>query len=54
VPEGLPNIVGDAPDDGQLVDLLRDIAPGEAVRRRVLVINPIDLFGFDRLDDVNE
>lgn len=49
-----PNIVGDAPDDGQLVDLLTDIAPGEAVLRRVLVLNPIDLFGFDRLDDVNE
>jgi hypothetical protein len=37
-----PNIVGDAPDDGQLVDLLTDIAPGEEVLRQVLVLNPID------------
>jgi 2-pyrone-4,6-dicarboxylate lactonase len=41
-----PNIVGDAPDDGQLVDLLTEIAPDEAVRHRLLVSNPMELFGF--------
>jgi 2-pyrone-4,6-dicarboxylate lactonase len=46
-----PNIAGDAPDDGQLVDLLADIAPGPEALRRLLVLNPIELFGFDRLDE---
>jgi 2-pyrone-4,6-dicarboxylate lactonase len=46
-----PNIAGDAPDDGQLVDLLADIAPGEAALRRLLVLNPAELFGFDRPGD---
>jgi 2-pyrone-4,6-dicarboxylate lactonase len=41
-----PNIVGDAPDDGQLVDLLTEVAPDEAVRHRLLVSNPMELFGF--------
>jgi 2-pyrone-4,6-dicarboxylate lactonase len=41
-----PNIVGDAPDDGQLVDLLTQIAPDQAVRHRLLVTNPAELFGF--------
>jgi 2-pyrone-4,6-dicarboxylate lactonase len=42
-----PNIAGPAPDDGQLVDLLADLAPGEAALRRLLVRNPCELFGFD-------
>jgi 2-pyrone-4,6-dicarboxylate lactonase len=46
-----PNIIGDAPDDGLLVDLLADIAPGEPARRRLLVLNPTELFGFGRLDE---
>jgi predicted TIM-barrel fold metal-dependent hydrolase len=46
-----PNIIGDAPDDGLLVDLLADIAPGEPARHRLLVLNPAELFGFDRLDE---
>jgi 2-pyrone-4,6-dicarboxylate lactonase len=41
-----PNITGDAPDDGMLVDLLNEIAPDESVRYRLLVGNPIELFGF--------
>lgn len=34
------------PDDGALVDLLADWAPDEAVRRRILVDNPAELYGF--------
>ena len=41
-----PNIAGEAPDDGQLVDLLAEIAPDESVRHRLMVDNPIQLFGF--------
>jgi predicted TIM-barrel fold metal-dependent hydrolase len=46
-----PNIAGAAPDDGQLVDLLADLAPGETARHRLLVRNPIELFGFDEVDE---
>jgi 2-pyrone-4,6-dicarboxylate lactonase len=41
-----PNIIGAAPDDGLLVDLLSLIAPGEAALRRMLVQNPEEFFGF--------
>ena len=41
-----PNITGLAPDDGLLVDLLASIAPGEPERRRMLVQNPAEFFGF--------
>jgi 2-pyrone-4,6-dicarboxylate lactonase len=41
-----PNITGPAPDDGLLVDLLASIAPGEPERRRMLVQNPAEFFGF--------
>ncbi len=34
------------PDDALLLDLLADWAPNEATRRRILVENPADLFGF--------
>jgi 2-pyrone-4,6-dicarboxylate lactonase len=34
------------PNDGDLVDLIADIAPDEKVRRRMLVDNPAKLFGF--------
>ena len=34
------------PDDGALLGLLADWAPDEATRRRILVDNPVDLYGF--------
>jgi D-galactarolactone isomerase len=34
------------PDDADLLDLLLDWAPEEAVRRRILVDNPLALYGF--------
>jgi predicted TIM-barrel fold metal-dependent hydrolase len=40
------NIVGDAPDDGLLVDLIEQIAPTEMLRHRLLVTNPAEFFGF--------
>ncbi len=36
----------DKPDDAQLLDLLADWAPSEAVRRRILVGNPALLYGY--------
>ena len=36
----------DMPNDGQLVDSIAEIAPAEATRRRMLVDNPAELFGF--------
>jgi len=36
------------PDDARLFDLLSVWAPDEATRRRILVENPIALYGFDR------
>jgi len=42
-----PNIDGDAPDDGLLVDLLEQIAPTEELRRLLLVANPTALYDFD-------
>ncbi|MGJ4942881.1 amidohydrolase family protein [Bradyrhizobium sp. HKCCYLS1011] len=41
------NISGPMPDDVALVDLLAEIAPSDALRRRLLVDNPAELFGFD-------
>jgi 2-pyrone-4,6-dicarboxylate lactonase len=41
-----PNITGPAPDDGLLVDLLADIAPGSEQLRRLLVQNPAEFFDF--------
>ena len=35
-----------APSDADLHALLRDWAPGEATRRRILVDNPTELYGF--------
>jgi predicted TIM-barrel fold metal-dependent hydrolase len=42
------NLHAAMPDDGDLVDLITDIVPDEANRRRLLVDNPAELFGFDR------
>lgn len=41
-----PSLAKWMPDDGQLLDLLGEWAPGEAERRRVLVENPARLYGF--------
>ena len=41
-----PNIDAHMPNDGQLVDSIAEIAPAEATRRRMLVDNPAELFGF--------
>ncbi|MGW3653472.1 amidohydrolase family protein [Streptomyces sp. NPDC000878] len=40
------NIVGDAPDDGLLVDLVERIAPDPAHLRRLMVDNPAELYDF--------
>lgn len=39
-----PNIHGPMPDDGELADLIADIAPTEEARRKLLVDNPDALF----------
>jgi predicted TIM-barrel fold metal-dependent hydrolase len=41
------NLHAAMPDDGDLVDLIADIVPDEANRRRLLVDNPAELFGFE-------
>jgi D-galactarolactone isomerase len=41
-----PTQRGTKPDDALLLDLLVDWAPDESVRRRILVENPAQLFGF--------
>jgi predicted TIM-barrel fold metal-dependent hydrolase len=41
-----PNIDGAMPDDGELLDLLSDWAPTEALRHKILVENPAALYGF--------
>ncbi|MCP3474000.1 amidohydrolase family protein [Bradyrhizobium sp. CCGUVB1N3] len=46
------NISGPMPDDAALVDLIAEIAPSTALRQRLLVDNPIELFGFGPSDDV--
>ncbi|NLU76142.1 amidohydrolase family protein [Streptomyces sp. HNM0575] len=41
-----PNTHGFMPDDGDLTDLLAEIAPGAGDLRRLLVDNPVACFGF--------
>ncbi|NKQ54872.1 amidohydrolase family protein [Amycolatopsis sp. K13G38] len=41
-----PNTHGFMPNDGDLVNALAEIAPGEAALRRLLVTNPARCFGF--------
>jgi 2-pyrone-4,6-dicarboxylate lactonase len=41
------NIGGPMPEDAALVDLIAEIAPTEALRQRLLVDNPADIFGFN-------
>jgi D-galactarolactone isomerase len=45
-PHALAEKIG-YPNDAALLDLLLDWAPGEAVRRRILVDNPAELYGFN-------
>jgi len=45
-PHALAEKVG-YPDDAALLDLLLDWAPDEAVRRKILVDNPAQLYGFN-------
>jgi predicted TIM-barrel fold metal-dependent hydrolase len=42
-----PNIAGDMPNDGDLVDLLAEAIEDEALRRRILVDNPTRLYWGD-------
>lgn len=42
-----PDVAGDMPDDGQLLDLLSGWAPDTAIRHSILVDNPARLYGFD-------
>lgn len=39
-----PHHKGPVPDDGQLVDIIAEIAPSEAARRRLMVDNPVHLY----------
>jgi D-galactarolactone isomerase len=39
---------GAMPDDARLLDLLLEWAPDEDIRKRILVANPAELYGFDR------
>jgi len=44
-----PNIKGFMPNDGEMVDLIPEIATSEATRQMMLVDNPEKLFGFKPL-----
>jgi 2-pyrone-4,6-dicarboxylate lactonase len=46
-----PNTHGFMPNDGDLVDLLEDIAPGQAALHRLLVANPSECFDFPDVAD---
>lgn len=41
-----PNHQGPIPDDGELVDLIAEVAPGETLRQALLVDNPQRLYRF--------
>jgi 2-pyrone-4,6-dicarboxylate lactonase len=41
-----PNVAGDMPDDGELVDAFFTACPDPQVRQQILVDNPARLFGF--------
>ena len=42
-----PNISGDMPNDGDLVDLMALVAPDETLRQKILVDNPHRLYEFE-------
>ncbi|GGC07842.1 2-pyrone-4,6-dicarboxylate hydrolase [Novosphingobium endophyticum] len=39
-----PNMQGNVPDDGHLVDMISRIAPTDALQRRLLITNPMQLY----------
>ena len=39
-----PHHKGPVPDDGQLVDIITEMAPSEAARRKLMVDNPVHLY----------
>lgn len=41
-----PNVAGEMPDDGELVDAFFEACPDQALQRQVLVENPARLYGF--------
>jgi 2-pyrone-4,6-dicarboxylate lactonase len=41
-----PNVAGDMPDDGELVDSFFEACPDPLIRNKVLVDNPAKLYGF--------
>jgi predicted TIM-barrel fold metal-dependent hydrolase len=43
-----PNIVGQMPNDGELVDMLESYAPDKITREKIIVENPAELYGFDK------
>jgi predicted TIM-barrel fold metal-dependent hydrolase len=46
-----PNIKNVMPNDGELVDLIPEIATSEATRQKMLVSNPEEFFGFKPLSN---
>ncbi|OZI44864.1 amidohydrolase [Bordetella genomosp. 5] len=42
-----PNVRGDMPDDGEVVDALFEAVPDAGLRQSILVDNPARLYGFD-------
>ncbi|MEM5385136.1 amidohydrolase family protein [Paraburkholderia phymatum] len=42
-----PNLEGTVPDDGELLDALMRWAPSTQAQQRILVDNPVTLYGFD-------
>jgi 2-pyrone-4,6-dicarboxylate lactonase len=45
-----PNFRADPPDDGILVDLLKDICPDQSALERLLVTNPARLYNFEEAE----
>ena len=43
-----PNIVGQMPNDGELVNMLEAYAPEKITREKIIVDNPSELYGFDK------
>jgi predicted TIM-barrel fold metal-dependent hydrolase len=42
-----PNVRGEMPDDGELVDILTEVCPDRSEQERILVSNPHTLYRFD-------
>jgi predicted TIM-barrel fold metal-dependent hydrolase len=41
-----PNILKDMPNDGELVDLFFEFTKDETIQKKILVDNPVRLYGF--------